>query len=346
MAHVEKCTTLNFSLLCVLLLAHKVISTTYFVIPDDYSSHHTDTNTFSLQHYLNNTSKYFLSHNQFYFMESQYYLNSDLIIKDIDNFTITGPTIGQCNIICTSPASIVVMNVNNIKFKNINLINCIKDHKDYFNASNFDRCFPKQYVYRPFSKVISYHTFLLLYNCSSVIIYNMNINVTVNTSFTGILIMNVKDKSIMINVKVQVDIFNCPTFNNHPTEINGLKVLVHFYDRISKYGLLIIDNFYYNNNKTCENHLVHIIATMFLRNCGYLTNNRFWLEILNSVFKHLKNSTVLHIYGETIEETSKESIRDLIIRNSTFSDNTGTGNPNLNMFSIEIETYYLGFSFC
>ena len=136
MIHIKQCIAISFSVLLFLvaLLVHKVTSATYFVIPDDYSSHHTDANTFSLQHYLNNTSKYFVSHNQFHFMQGWYYINNDLIIKDIDNFTITGPTIGQCNIICTSPASVVVMNVNNSKFQNINLINCIKKQKHYFNT--------------------------------------------------------------------------------------------------------------------------------------------------------------------------------------------------------------------
>ena len=144
---------------------------------------------------------------------------------------------------------------------------------------------------------------------------------------------------------MQVNIFNCPTFNNHPTEINGLKVWVYFYDRISEYGILTIDNFYYNNNKTCENHLFHIIATMFLRNSEYYTMNRFRLEILNSVFNDLKNSTVLHIYGETIEGTLMKSKRHILIRNSTFSDNTGSGNPNLYLCNIETKNYVLDSSF-
>ena len=36
---------------------------------------------------------------------------------------------GQCTITCTSPAIIIVMNVINIEFQSINLINCVKDHK-------------------------------------------------------------------------------------------------------------------------------------------------------------------------------------------------------------------------
>ena len=99
MIHVKQCTTINFLLLVVVLLVHKVTSATYFVIPDDHSSHQPNANTFSLQHYLNNTSKYFVSHNQFHFMQGQYYMNNDLIIKDVDNITMTGPSIGQCNIL-------------------------------------------------------------------------------------------------------------------------------------------------------------------------------------------------------------------------------------------------------
>ena len=334
MVHVEKCTTLNI-LLLVVLLVHKVTSTTYYVIPDDYSSHHTDTNTFTLQHYLNNTSKYFVSHNQFHFKQGEYYINSDLIIKDVNNFTITGN--GQCTIICTSPASIVVMNAISIKFHYINLINCIKNHKNHFNTSYFDVYYAKLLI--PFSKVADYYTSLLLWNSSTVIIYKININVTVSTSFTAILIVNAKDDSTMIDVKVQINSFNCTAFNNHPAEINGLKVIVHFYDQISKYGSLTIDNFYSSNYKPCEHNLHCVIVAMLLRNDRHDKMNNFTLTILNSVFSDLINSSILCIYGETVEisrNTAKEVSRRYIkIQNSTFSDNSG--NPNLNMFTIELK---------
>ena len=326
MIHIEKYTTLNFLLLMIIvaLLLHKVNSATYFVIPDDHSSHHMDTNTFSLQHYLNNTSKYFVSHNQFHFMQGQYYINNDLVIKDVDNFTITG--FGQCTIICTSPASIAVMNANNIKFVNISLINCIKNCKDYFNITSFT----------PFSNVTDYYTSLLLYNSSSVIIYNVNINATVNTSFIGILIVNVKDNSEIINVKVILKTFNCSTFNNHLIEINGLRVIVHFYDRISTLGIVTIDNFYYKNYKSCENHdlLSCVIVTLFLRNDYHdAAKNTFYLDIYNSAFSNLTNSSIICSYGVIKETSIAVKSKGLItIKNSTFSDNTG--NPQLNMFSI------------
>ena len=304
------------------LLIHKVTSTTYFVIPDDHASHHMDTNTFSLQHYLNNTSKYFVSHNQFHFMQGRYYIKNDLVIKDVDNFTITG--IGQCNIICTSPASIVIMNGNSTEILNINLINCTENCKDYFNISSFT----------PFSKVTDYYTSLLLYNSSSVI-YNMNINATVNTSFIGILIVNVKDQSKIINVNVRLQTFNCSTFNEHLIELNGLRVIVHFYDRISTFGSVTIDNFYYKNYKSCENHdhLSCVIVTLFLRNDNNDAKNDFQFKIHNSAFINLTNSSVICSYavikGAHMAEKSK---RYITIKNSTFSYNTG--NPQLNMFNI------------
>ena len=165
------------------LLLHKVTSTTYFVIPDDHSSHHMDTNTFSLQHYFNNTSKYFVSHNQFHFMQGQYYINNDLVIKDVDNFTITG--IGQCTII----------------------------------------------------------------------------------SFIGILIVNVKNNSKIINIRVKVNFHKYATFNIHPMEISSLKV-IYSYDMISTFGLLTIDNFYYNYNNYVphENDFLCVIFIIFLQN--------------------------------------------------------------------------------
>ena len=232
MIYVQKYTTLNFLLLLVGSLVDKVTSATYFVIPDDYSSHHsTDANVHGLQHYLNNTSKYFVSNNQFHFMQGEYHINSDLVIKDVDNFTLMGPESGQCAIICTSLANAVVLNASNIQFLNISLINCIKDHKDYFNTSYFDKYYARHSI--SFSKVTDYYTSLFIWNSSSVTVYNMNINVTINTSFIAILVVNANDV-IMIDVKVQVNIFNCATFSNDLTEINGLKVFVHFYDRISE----------------------------------------------------------------------------------------------------------------
>ena len=326
-------TVTNFFIVLLALLLHPwpVTSATYFVIPDDYSSHHTDVNTFTLQHYINNTHKYFVSHNQFHFIQGQYNIDDDIVIKDIHNFTITG--IGHCTIICTPPASVVIMNANNIKILNVDLINCINNHKDHFNISYFNTLYADS---MPFSENKDNFASVILYNSSSVIICNMNINITVNNNFTAILIVNVKGSSEMINVKVQINTLNCTAFSNHQSEINGLKLFVYFYDKVSKSGSVIIDNLHYKQYKSCMNHLVCVIVTLFLRNDRYDIANRFSLRILNSIFNNLTNSSILCSCGE-IEKTNDivDNHRLLVMKNCTFSENTG--NPHLNMFHVVLK---------
>ena len=112
------------------------VSTTYYVIPDHYSScHFADNNTFTLQYYLNNTNKYFTSHNQLHFLPGQYYINSDLVFKEINNFTLTGHGINQSVIICSSPASIVVTFVTSFTIQSIALIDCLSTSK--YSTINF-----------------------------------------------------------------------------------------------------------------------------------------------------------------------------------------------------------------
>ena len=263
MIYIEKFTVTNFFIVFVALLLNIVTSTTYFVIPDDYSLHHTDANASTLQRYLNNTSKYFVSHNQFHFIQGQYNIDNDIVIKDIDNFTITG--FGHCTILCTAPASVVIMNVNSIKILNIDFTNCINSHKDYFNISYFNTLYTDS---MPFSENKDHFASVILYNSSSVVIYNMNINATVNNNFTAILIVNVKGNSEITHVEVQLNTSNCTAFTYHQSEIHGLKIFVYFYDKVSKSGSVIMDNFHYKHYKSCMNHLVCVIATLCLRKQG------------------------------------------------------------------------------
>ena len=331
MIHVEKFTMTNFFIVLVALLLHTVTSATYYVIPDNYSLHHTDANTFTLHHYLNNTNKYFVSHNQFHFIQGQYNIDNDIIIKDIDNFTITG--IDHCIILCTAPASVVIVNVSNIKILNVDLTNCINSHKDYFNISYFNTLYADS---MPFSENKNHLASVILYNSSSVIICNMNINVTVNNNFTAILIVNVKGNSEIIDVEAQVNTSNCTAFTHHQSEINGLKILVYFYDKISKSGSVMIDNFQYQHYKSCVNHLVCIIVMQFSRNDRYNITNRFSLKILNSIFNNLTNSSILCSYGET-DETYDAVVNNrlVVMKNCTFSENTG--NPHFNMLHIVLK---------
>ena len=344
MTGIQQTTTFNLLLLLLTIFLHKATSTTYYVIPDDddYSSHHYDSGaySFSLQHYLNNTNKYFVSHNQFHFMQGQYHISNDLIFKDISNFSVIG--IDQCVITCTSPASIVMVNVSNVTLQNIKLINCMKHHDDYFNVTYLISQYMRRSIYArhsilSFSKVTNYDTSVFLYNSSSVTVHDMNIVATVMTNFTAILIVNIQGNTKIINIKMKISSLKCTTSGIHPIHISGL--VSYYSDGIfNDDSNLMITNFYYNNtnNTACENHFNCIVVLLFLYNTCKSNNNKPFLQvhIHKSLFSNLKNSSVLCYYGH--DNYAHSCGRAVIVTNSTFSNNTGY--PQLNMFYIVINS--------
>ena len=74
----------------------------------------------------------------------------------------------------------------------------------------------------------------------------------------------------------------------------------------------------------------------FLKNYRHNGKGSFKLEIVNSAFSNLNNSSVLYSYGETKEIYETVNTKRLVIvKNSTFSDNTG--NLQLNMFNVVLK---------
>ena len=93
-------------LLCLASLLPITTTTVYNVLPNDNDSFNKSDirSGESLEHYCN-ISKYFTSHSQLKFMPGQYFLNDDLIIQNFTNFSLIGE---NCNIRCTSHASIII----------------------------------------------------------------------------------------------------------------------------------------------------------------------------------------------------------------------------------------------
>ena len=121
--------SLNVHAVLVLLMMSLVQSTScsrvYHVIPDDHYS--TSDNTYTLKHYLNNTSKYFTSNVQLHFLPGQYFLNTDLIISNISNFSLVGNiSDGEVHTVinCTSPAGVFVEKSTSILISNIAMWEC------------------------------------------------------------------------------------------------------------------------------------------------------------------------------------------------------------------------------
>ena len=130
-----------FSLLLAASLLHITTSTVYYVMPDDHY-HPINDNTYTLQHYLNNTNKYFTSNTQLHFLPGQYYLNNDLIIQGVSNFSLIGNRnneIINTVINCTAPVGIILVSSSSINISNIVMNECGNDytvfikHTVYFN---------------------------------------------------------------------------------------------------------------------------------------------------------------------------------------------------------------------
>ena len=282
--------------LLITSLLHMATSTTYYVIPDHYSLHnYTNSNTFTLQHYLNNTREYFVSHNQLHFLPGQYYINNHLLFREIHNFTMTGHEINQSVIVCSQSAGIIVTNVDNFTMQNIVFNDC----ESSIILSSGD----KIYV----SVLFSY--------CSSVTIHNVYVNVSYNvsTGLIGIYVANVVESEI-IDVKVQVNILLC---HNHPNEISGLKVYYNVGAKVQLAGV-IIEAFNYYLQKSCLKYSQCAIKCIIL-------TNFFTVIIQNTVFANLSNSSALYYYGN---ENSKyndntQRITYFFIINVTVMYNTG-----------------------
>ena len=116
-------------------LLHITTSTVYYVMPDNHY-HPISDNTHTLQHYLNNTNKYFTSNTQLHFLPGQYYLNNDLIIQGVSNFSLIGNRTNEVIntvINCTLLAGVVVVDSSNIVIANIIMSECGNDYRFFTN---------------------------------------------------------------------------------------------------------------------------------------------------------------------------------------------------------------------
>ena len=124
---------MHYYLLMLIASLHTATSTVYYVMPDDHY-HPINDNTYTLQHYLNNTNKYFTSNTQLHFLPGQYYLNNDLIIQGVSNFSLIGNRSNEVIntvINCTSPAGIAVVGSSNIVIGNIIMNECGNDYNSF-----------------------------------------------------------------------------------------------------------------------------------------------------------------------------------------------------------------------
>ena len=140
----------SYLLLLSLPLVHAAVSTVYHVMPDNANGIAKVTNTHMLQYYLSNVDTVVTSHSQLIFQPGEYYLNIDLVISNVHNFTLSGSnsTLGY--------ASVVVVNVANFIIENISLMKILCIWLNFietmFNLIEMDQCFTQLYINLNYNK--------------------------------------------------------------------------------------------------------------------------------------------------------------------------------------------------
>ena len=257
--------------------------------------------TESLEYYFNNTHKYFLPNDQLHFQPGIYYLNVDIVIENITNFSLIGEDI--CIIRCTSNVSIMILNVSNFTLENINFENCNKNHSTDLHTS-----FGYEYV--SISKP-SCNASILLYNCTSVVINNISALVTAGT--TGLLVVNMRGHSTLTNVSITVNYTICLTKDEHQEQINGI---LFYYDYWNNSTTNVqLDRFQFTANGSCAHPLQYIITLLLFQN-----NTNVSFIISNTKFEKLRNVSALYYYGETCGSFASNH---LTFTNCVVSSNTG-----------------------
>ena len=257
--------------------------------------------TQTLEYYLNNHKKYFKPDTKLQFKPGKYNLNVDLVVQNVTNFSMVGEY--SCKIICFSLVNIKIFRVKNFTLENINFENCNKNDSNELHTT-FD------YDYVSISKP-SRNASILLYNCTSVVINN--INVLVNAGTTGILVVNVRGNSTLTDVSITVNYTICPTEYEHPEQINGLVFYYDHYD--NKTTNMQLERFQFTTSKSCAHPLQYAITLLLFQNS---TNVSFTIN--NTKFNNLINVSLLYYYGETCGSFVKNS---LTFTNNAIFNNTG-----------------------
>ena len=284
---------------------------------DNITISHKDTESAeSLEYYLRNTNQYFSSDSQFCFKMGHHYLNTDLVIQNVTNVTLTGESL--CVIRCTSHVSIIILNVTNFRLENITFENC---GTNYGNHVHFHSDFYK-YDVISISKPES-NASILLYHC--ILVEIINITITVTEGDTGMLVVNTRNLNIT-NIRITIQI-NCSSVNNSSLQTNGIML---YYDNwnnpYKKSSEIQLDNFQFATNGSCSHPTYYAITSLLLQN-----NANISIIIQNTIFNDLINVTALYYYGEAcgIGVSNYLTIRNCIVSNNT-------GNPNLKMFHITL----------
>ena len=286
----------------------------YRIVPNDGND--TCNNTHTLECYINNYN--LTSSTELLFKPGQHYLNTTMIVRDVQNFTMIGKR--TCNIACAESVRIIMFNVTNFRLENIDF--------QFKNNPNNSRI--KVYSSFRFTDSlqdnITYNASIVLYQCMSVIINKTEIKN--NVGIAGIAAVNIMGSSIISQVTIKINCKICP---ENMVQINGIVVQYKEWVGQKQYSfkelhnVLTIRNLVYKLHESCTNPFQYAINLTFSQK----SYNASKIHIRNVLFNDLNNSSALYYYMNTCDSNLISIVN---VSNCTAIRNVG--NPNQKMFHV------------
>ena len=304
-------------------LLHVVTATSvYYVTPDDQSHINNDCpidhECHTLQYYLLNNSKYFTSNTQLHFLQGSFYINADVVIDSLHNFSLVGSGVDNTIIECSTPSLIAIINCTNTVIKNITTgSQCGASKNKYFDI------FKYQILSERKNEIIR----IKIPTKNIVALYILNSHSTVVHSVTikrhGMYIINGLGNTRLTDV-------------------------VQFHDNLEIFYITI-----YNDLTVAQSNgssILHIINFKYFHEENYKSNARtpwyivmieFWQEyhntavtIENTTFQSLNRIqfiVVRFMYCNRMNHTVKKFVT---IKNCQFLNNSGTPRLDGGMISV------------
>ena len=297
---------------CLLILAASLLqikTKSVYIQPTNHNL--SDIAHYTLQGYINDTRRHnfyqgFYNDRELLLLPGEHIIKTDFIIQNIYNFAILG---NDSKIYCDKPfLGIVFINVTHVMLKNVEITNC-----------------GRKYILGSDSKTATNTTSAVYFNqCTDV---NVSaISVTVQSGINGMIAININaSKRYKISVFQNITIIvNCTKVS--PLSSYGL--IFHYNDYYSQsspgHCEIQLSNYKYKNIGICKDSSALNITTI-------QTKFNVLIEIFDTHFHHLFNSSILNYHGESCGGLFKTI---LTFKNCSVEHNQG--DKNLKLFHIVV----------
>ena len=277
-------------LLLVPSLLHSTTGSVYNVTPDDhYYPNPTCHHCHNLQHHLLNTTKYFSSNTQLFFLPGLHHLHTDLIIQNVYNISLisstTNDTTPDTVIQCNSLVGIVLRNITNLEMKSITIKNCTRQHSYAFYADlQVEHCYN---VHLAHIKIFGGSKLFKFGRC-------------------GVRAVNVLGSSIFTDITS-----------------NGIRVEYNRIDTQRKHHKLLIEDYHIvSDEDVCNNRVIELMMYQasyqveFEIYSSNITQSKI-KELFRAVLTDYHSGDLIHIRNCTITHISAERIFTFVNRISS-----------------------------